>query len=285
MSSAALGLLRITRPVNSLTVGAAAVVGVLIATKGALGGPFAEKAALCFVTGSALSGAAMAINDYYDREVDLINEPTRPIPSGAVKPREALGLALLLILLGLAASSLTSLHCLALSLAAVLVAVGYATRGKSTGLPGNAMVSFCTALPFIYGGAAVDPLDPSPYLFASMAFLTNMGREVVKGIVDVVGDSSMGIRTVAAVHGREAAAKLASALFLSAVGLSPAPWLLSLVSVYYLPLVVVCDTGLVRGAVAILRDPSPEGARRVKREVLLWMLVGLAAFVAGSALR
>lgn len=282
---AVLGLLRIVRPVNSLAVGAAAVVGMLIATRGALEGPLVEKAVLCFVTGSTLSGAAMAINDYYDREIDLINEPSRPIPSGAIKPREALGLALLLTLLGLAVSALTSPYCLVLSLIAALVAASYATRGKSIGLPGNAMVSFCTALPFIYGGAAVGSLDPSLYLFASMAFLANMGREVVKGIVDVVGDSSMGVRTVAAVRGRGVAAKLASAFLLSAVGLSPAPWLLSLVSAYYLPLVAACDVGLVRNAVAILRDPSPEGARRVKREVLLWMLVGLAAFMAGTTLR
>ena len=146
------------------------------------------------------------------------------------------------------------------------------------------MVSFCVALPFIYGGVAIGSLDPVLFVFACIAFVANMGREVAKGIVDVVGDSSMGIKTVATVYGRHAAAKLASTLFIVAVGLSVVPWLMGSVSHYYLPLVAVCDAGLVRDSLFLLRDPSREVARRVKGEVLAWMLVGLAAFLAGSLL-
>ncbi|MCX8204493.1 MAG: geranylgeranylglycerol-phosphate geranylgeranyltransferase [Candidatus Nezhaarchaeota archaeon] len=283
--SIALGLMRIVRPINSLMTGAAVIVGMLIAVKGHLSEALIEEAVLSFVTGSTLSGAAMVVNDYYDREIDLINDPARPIPSGAVKPREALTLASTLVLIGLAASALTCPQCLALSSTAVAVAIGYATKGKSTGIPGNIMVSFCTAIPFIYGGMAVGGIDPSLLLFASIAFTANMGREVTKGIVDVVGDSSMGIRTVAAVYGRVAAAKLASLFFLAAVAMSIAPWLLGFVSVYYLPLVVICDIGFVKSALALVRNPSAENARRVKHEVLLWMLIGLAAFMAGTMLR
>ena len=41
-----------------------------------------------FFTGFLLCAAAMAINDYYDRGIDAVNEPTRPIPSGLVTVRE-----------------------------------------------------------------------------------------------------------------------------------------------------------------------------------------------------
>jgi len=265
-------------------VGAAVVVGMLIATGGYLERLRLDVALLGFATGFALSAAAMAVNDYYDRRVDLINEPSRPIPSGAVKPREAAALAALLTTLGLAASAEISLECLALAGLATAVAMGYATVGKATGLPGNAMVSFCVALPFIYGGVAIGSLDPVLFVFAFIAFVANLGREVAKGIVDVVGDSSMGIKTVAAVYGRHAAAKLASTLFLIAVGLSAAPWLMGSVSHYYLPFIALCDAGLVRDSLLLLRDPSREGAKRVKREVLAWMFMGLVAFLAGSLL-
>lgn len=41
------------------------------------------KSALCMVmSGPLLTGYTQTINDYYDREIDAINEPYRPIPSG-----------------------------------------------------------------------------------------------------------------------------------------------------------------------------------------------------------
>jgi geranylgeranylglycerol-phosphate geranylgeranyltransferase len=279
-----LGFLRIMRPLNSLMVGAATVVGMLIAAGSRLELLELDVSSLGFITGFALSAAAMAINDYYDRGVDLINDPARPIPSGAVKPREAVALAVLLVALGLAASAMLNLACLALAGLAAAVAVSYASAFKAKGLLGNAMVSLCVALPFIYGGLAVGSLDARLLVFASIAFLANMGREVAKGIVDVAGDSAMGVRTVAAVHGRYAAARLASTLFLAAVALSAAPWLMGSVSFYYLPLVAICDVGLIRSSFSLLRSPSREVARRVKGEVLMWMLIGLAAFLSGSLL-
>ena len=36
-----------------------------------------------FMSGPLLTGYTQTINDYYDREIDAINEPNRPIPSGA----------------------------------------------------------------------------------------------------------------------------------------------------------------------------------------------------------
>lgn len=89
---------------------------------------------------------------------------------------------------------------------------------------------------------------------------------------------------MATVYGRHAAAKLASTLFIVAVGLSVVPWLMGSVSHYYLPFIALCDAGLVRDSLLLLRDPSREGAKRVKREVLAWMFMGLVAFLAGSLL-
>ena len=44
---------------------------------------------LGFVTGFAICAFSMVANDYYDIEVDRVNQPTRPLPSGAVSMREA----------------------------------------------------------------------------------------------------------------------------------------------------------------------------------------------------
>jgi geranylgeranylglycerol-phosphate geranylgeranyltransferase len=119
-------------------------------------------------------------------------------------------------------------------------------------------------------------------LFSLLAFLSNTGREVTKGIVDTEGDKARGVRTIAVSFGSEKAAYLASLFYVVAVAASTAPILLGYVSYWYLPFVAVTDIGLLYGAVMLIRDHSRETSRRVKNQVLYWMLFGLLAFAAGS---
>jgi len=67
-----------------------------------------------------------------------------------------------------------------------------------------------------------------------------------------------------------------------AVALSPTPWLLGLVSVWFIPLVLVTDSGLLACSFMLLRNYSRENARMVKNSVLLFFIFGLLAFVAGA---
>ncbi|RLF12195.1 MAG: hypothetical protein DRJ98_01140 [Thermoprotei archaeon] len=278
------GIIRMIRAPNSVMTGLAVITGMLIASKGAWSLELFKRAALGFTTGFMLCAAAMAVNDYYDREIDMINEPERPIPSGLVKPKEAIIVAAILSFLGLVSSAAINIECLAVAVIALAVAIGYATAGKATGAPGNVMVSFCVSLPFIYGGLTLEALDEALFVFASIAFLANMGREVTKGIVDVVGDAARGVKTIAAVYGRVKAAILSAIFYLAAVALSILPWLMRVVSIYYLPAVAVSDLGFIKASFELLRDPSRDTARRVKREGLLWMLIGLIAFIIGTNL-
>ena len=273
---------RLIRPVNCLMVGFAIIVGVVMGGGASLFGQPLELL-LAFLTGFALTGSAMSINDYYDREIDAINEPGRPIPSGAVKPGEALGASILLSAVGLAASWGTGPENLAIAVLAWLTMVVYSTVGKRTGLPGNLMVSACIALPFIYGGVMVggDALGPS-LLFSSIAFLTCMGREVTKGIVDVEGDQASGVRTVAVSRGVKAAALLSALFYVSAVAVSILPLYFGLVSFWYVPFVAVTDLGLAYLSFSLMREPSRENSRSVKNRVLPLMMSGLLGFLAGG---
>jgi len=265
-------------------VGFAVIVGAVIGGgAGVFGSPI--DVILAFVTGLTLAGSAMVINDYFDREIDAINEPGRPIPSGAVKPGEALVAFLLLGAVGLAASWKTGLGSLAVACFAWLMGVIYSTVGKRTGLLGNLMVSSCIALPFIYGGVmtGLSALRAS-LLFALIAFLTNTGREVTKGIVDIEGDRSSGVRTVAVLRGPIIAAWFSVLCYLTAVGISFAPLYLGLVSFWYMPFVAITDLGLLYLSISLIRDPSRRNSRRVKNAVRMLMLSGLLGFLAGSLL-
>ncbi len=224
----------------------------------------------------------MILNDVYDVEVDRINNPQRPIPSGRIKNREAYILAIsfsgasifFALLLG-PWTALTGL--LALGLMAY-----YNTRGKRTGLPGNIVVSFNVALPFFYGGLSVGSLTSLLYIFSVLAFLANLGREIAKGIPDVQGDRALGVRTLAVSIGPKRAATASASMFLAAVMLSFLPPALGRLSLLYFPVVSLADAGFIYSSYRLLVNQNPESVRKTKTTVLLWMLLGLVGFLLGG---
>lgn len=278
------GLVRIIRPVNSVMMGFAVLVGAAIGGGVGFFGSVWDLA-MAFLTGFMLTGSAMAINDYYDRDIDAINEPGRPIPSGALSPGEALAVSGVLSAVGLVAAWSTSLNNLGIALFAWVAMMAYSTVGKRTGLPGNLIVSACISLPFIYGGVmSPEGRLGSSLLFALVAFLANTGREVTKGIVDIEGDRALGIRTVAVSRGSSYAALVSVACYVSAVAVSIVPVYLNLVSFWYAPFVAITDVGLVFLSISLIRHPSRENSRRVKNLVRHLMLSGLVGFLTGSLL-
>jgi geranylgeranylglycerol-phosphate geranylgeranyltransferase len=274
------GLVRLMRPINCAMMGFAVFVGAVLANP-----QFSNfnwlNILYGFVTGFTLTAASMTINDYYDRAIDAINEPSRPIPSGSVSAREALAFVFVLSAIGFVFAYLTSVLCLVVAVISWVVVVTYVTVGKRSGLPGNFLVSTCVAIPFIYGSIVLNQLPLSVLLFAIMAFLSNTGREITKGIVDVKGDRAEGVKTLAVRYGEKNAAVAASLFYVLAVSLTPVPWILSLVSFWFIPLVLVTDIGLVASSALLLKDYSRESARKIKKLVLLWFVIGLVAYVFG----
>ncbi len=280
------GYLHLMRPVNCLMMGFAVIVGAALANPNVLN-IFWLNLVYGFITSFVLTAGSMAINDYYDREIDAINEPNRPIPSGLIKPKEALAFAFVLTMIGfvaaLANSYLTDIFCFVIAVIAWITFVIYTTVGKHSGLPGNFLVSTCVSISFIYGSYAIaSTIKPNVLVFASMAFLSITGREITKGIVDVKGDRARSIQTLAVRYGEKTAAVAAALFYLSAVLLSSIPWLLDLVSFLFVPLVAITDFGLTASSFMLLKDHSREKARKVKNMVLLWFTVGLLAFGVGA---
>jgi geranylgeranylglycerol-phosphate geranylgeranyltransferase len=242
----------------------------------------ANAAFFGFLTGFLLLGSSMILNDYFDREIDLINDPARPIPSGIVKPSEAVSFAIVLASIGFLCATITGIPTLALAVASMILTVAYNSRFKKTGLVGNGMVSANVAVPFIYGGFAVGKVSWPLFFFALLAFLSSLGREIMKGIVDVAGDKTKGVNSVAVMRGNDRAAKEGAEFFLLAVGLSALPLALRMVSPYYVPLVIICDIGFLLTSYSIVTNPTPRNAKRNKKYVLIWMTFGLLAFVVGT---
>ncbi len=275
------GFLRLMRPANGIMMGFAVFVGVVLAAQ-TLSGIAWLNVAFGFLTGFTLCSAAMAVNDYYDRKIDAINEPSRPIPSGLVSPPGALGLVVALSVVGLVSAVLVSILCLVVALVSWGIVVVYVTVGKRTGLPGNFLVSACVATPFVYGSIiSTSFVVLNVLFFVLMAFLANTGREITKGIVDVEGDRSGNVHTLAVRYGEKVAALVAAVFYISAVALTPFPLTLGLVSWWFAPFVLVIDVGLVACSGFLLMDFSRERARRIKNAVLILFVFGLLAFIFG----
>ena len=272
--------LTLIRPPNTIMIGLGVVIGEAIGL-GIL--PGIREAVFGFLTAALMMAGTMVANDVYDVEIDRVNSPQRPLPSGTVKTRDALVLAVALSVAAIGFSALLGLWTFLTALLALALMVYYNTRGKKTGLLGNAVVSFNVALPFFYGGLTVNSIRPLLFIFSVVAFLANFAREIAKGISDVKGDSLRQVRTLAVVRGTKVAALASAGLFFIAVLLSFLPPLLEKISWLYFPLVIVADAGFLYSAYRLVSNQTPENVRAVKGHVLLWMLFGLVGFLLGGA--
>jgi len=274
---------RLARLVNSAMVGLAVVVAAVI-VYGVMGAPPDPLAlALAFATATAIAASAMILNDIVDVEIDRVNAPWRPLVKGTISARTAWACFAAATLAGLAAAAATGVETLALAAAAWALGVVYDLWGKRSGLPGNIMVAFATSMPFLYAMALAGCFCGDVLVFWAIVFLTVLAREIAKDIADVEGDKLAGARTLPVVAGPRRAAATAAALYLAAVALSPLPLVYGGVNplAYSLPVAVV-DAILAYEAVRLLRDHSKEAVLRHKRNVLLAMLLGLLAFLAGA---
>ena len=274
--------LEIIRPVNCAMIGFAVIVGEFVSRPPALS---AAGSALGFLTGFLICAYSMAVNDIYDAEVDRVNQPGRPIPSGRMTPQGANRLSMLALIAGMACSVLS------LSVVAVAVAAAYAFlswlyshSAKKQGLGGNLIVASSLAIPFVYGGVISGGtiFGSLLLLMALTAFFAGAGREVVKAMADVEGDAQRGINSVARAKGMNAAAATGGAFFLLAVATSWVPLVAGLANVLYTYGVAVPDAIFVLLAVWIARDRRPSNAHRVKQLALLGMLAGLLVFIGGG---
>ena len=270
------GLVELTRPANAVAAGVLAIVGGVVA----LDAPSTADG-VAILTASATTalatGGGMAINDYFDREIDRTNDPDRPIPRGAVTPRAALAFSGVLFL-GAVGLALT-LPTLAIAIAAVNLVALVAYTELFKGLPGvgNALVSYLVGSAFLFGGAAVGNPTASAVL-AALGALSTFAREVIKDVEDVAGDRQEGLRTLPIAVGERRSLWVAAVALGIAVAASPAPYLLETFGVAYLVVVVPADVVMSYAAYRSF-DDATAGQSLLK----YGMFLAVVAFLVGRA--
>nr|GMC64720.1 chlorophyll synthase, chloroplastic [Ipomoea batatas] len=175
------------------------------------------KSIVCMLmSGPFLTGYTQTINDWYDREIDAINEPYRPIPSGAISENEVITQIWVLLLGGLALGGLLDVWAghdvpviFYLAVGGSLLSYIYSApplKLKQNGWIGNfALGSSYISLPWWAGQALFGTLKPDVIVLTLLYSIAGLGIAIVNDFKSIEGDRAMGLQSLPVAFGSETA--------------------------------------------------------------------------------
>lgn len=227
-----------------------------------------------------VAAGGYAINDVYDIDIDRINKPDRPLPSGKISVRNAKILAYTTMVLGCILSIFLGYIQFSIAVITTILLIFYAKTLKREGLPGNLVVALTTALSIFYGGLAYfqgywleKVIVPTFY-----SFLLTLGREFIKGIEDYEGDKAFNVKTLATTLGIERTWTIARIVLILMLVISPIPMFLGFNLLYPIVLIPFYYFTLL----AILSETSIKGGEKARGYMKVSAFLGIIAFMLGS---
>ncbi len=187
-----------------------------------IGENWLSVAAGVVLAGPLVCGTSQAVNDWYDRDVDAINQPERPIPSGRMPGHSGFILACVWTLLSALVAWLLGPWVFWAAIIGLLLAWLYSAppvRLKRNGWWGNLAVAGCyEGLPWFAGAAVMTATFPraETVILALLYSLGAHGIMTVNDFKSVDGDVRMGIRTLPVQLGIVGAARLTCFMMLFA---------------------------------------------------------------------
>jgi geranylgeranylglycerol-phosphate geranylgeranyltransferase len=269
---------QLSRPLNVLIT----FVSIPVACWIAGGTPF-----LWFVflsagsTGALVAAGANAINDAFDIDIDRINRPYRPLPSGALTPMEAKRMWWIVSITAVGINLYLNSTALLITVFSIAILYFYSARLKRTVLAGNLVVGLMTGVAFIYGGVVVGKIERAvvPAIFA---FFVNLARELLKDIEDMEGDRIEHAVTLPVKYGIKPSLLLATASLLILIFATITAAIFTLYHSAFLYIVLVADCLIGVSIILMWQDHSSMAMRRVSTILKISMIFGLISIVAGS---
>ena len=228
------------------------------------------------------------LSDWFDRDLDAVSKPHRPIPSGRLTERAALvwgstamlAVAVLAVISGWPAAVVAG--------CAVAGVVAYGLCLKAGGLGGNLVRGLLGALTLLYGAAVVPLFDRRVVVFALAFWLHDCASNLVGTLRDVAGDGAGGYRTLPVRHGTPVAVWTAAGTYAAAVVVAAAGAVTSgggAGAGHLVALAGVAVVGVVAFAPLVARRAAlPARVALRAHEVLVLERLGLAATVVGIGL-
>ncbi len=207
------------------------------------------------LAGPMVCGTSQAVNDWFDRHVDALNEPARPIPSGRMPGRWGLYIGIGWTMASLLVASLLGRWGFGASVVALGFAWAYSApplRLKLNGWFGNAAVAICyEGVPWFTGAAIMVGGLPRPHILL-IALLYSIGAHGIMTLNDfksIEGDRAIGIRSIPAMLGAERAALLACAVMFA----PQVPVIIAMI-LWHHPITALTVTGLVVAQIFLMVD-------------------------------
>ncbi|XP_062095095.1 chlorophyll synthase, chloroplastic [Humulus lupulus] len=175
------------------------------------------KSIVCMMmSGPFLTGYTQTINDWYDRDIDAINEPYRPIPSGAISENEVITQIWVLLLGGLGLAGLLDVWAghnvptvFYLAVGGSLLSYIYSApplKLKQNGWIGNfALGASYISLPWWAGQALFGTLTPDIIVLTLLYSIAGLGIAIVNDFKSIEGDRAMGLQSLPVAFGSETA--------------------------------------------------------------------------------
>jgi len=219
------------------------------------------------------------LNDYYDVEIDKVNKPNRPLPSGRIGLKEAFYLTVICFLIALLLSILISREAAVIGFINILILIWYAKSLKRTVLIGNLAIAYLTGSTFLFGASFFGIEGIIVMLpLALLAFLATAAREIVKDIEDIEGDSIDGAVTFPIKYGERPSAYLASLFGFTAVLLSPLPYVMDILSAKYFYVLIFGIFCFLYAIYSLLQKKNYAVSSKFFKYA---MFLALGAFIAG----
>ncbi len=273
------GLFKLARPLTTLTGALAVFLGGWVAGTGEW-----FNVLLAAISVVLVSSSANAWNDYLDIEIDRINQPNRPLPSGQVNLRTAKIFSFVTAGLALLLAATINLPSFLIALASVVILYVYSWRLKSTVLMGNATIALISGLSAVYGAVAAGNAPPSVWLFG-IIWVAIFGREILKTLADYEGDLRQRCRTISTVWGRRPARVVFYIMAATTMIMMMVPYLQRVYSPVYAWIVVL---GVYPVVIYILlrvsRDRSGPQLERMSQLMKYDFLIWFAAVILGTSL-
>lgn len=267
----------ILRPVNCLMAAFAVSIG------GRIAGSSMTDPGIVFASLAAflICGGGNTMNDFFDYEIDLINNPKRPLPSKKMTREHAKTYALTLFSIGVLISTFINVPSFLLALfnAGLLYLYAYSIK-KMGGIRKNLTVSYLVASPFLFGGFAAG--NPSiTLLLVLMALFINAAREIVKDVEDYEGDLEH-LESLPVRFGFKISGNIVMIFILASIALSPLPYMGGLVNIAYLYVMLLGDIILFYCVVKTVESPK-DNAPTVQRLMKIAMALALLGFFIGTS--
>jgi chlorophyll synthase len=163
-----------------------------------------------------LCATSQAVNDWFDRHVDAINEPDRPIPSGRMPGRWGLYVACAWTVMSLACAAALGSWVFVAAVIGMVLAWLYSAppvRLKKNGWWGNLACAVCyEGIAWVTGAAVMLGGTAPPLKTLAVAVLYSLGAHGIMTLNDfkaIEGDRALGIRSLPVQLGVEYAADVA----------------------------------------------------------------------------